>query len=283
MSIPIEPSRLLDSVVSLARDAGREIMSIYPAAELLSEKVDHSPLTQADLASHHCLVNGLAQLADGVPILSEEAKALPFETRATWDTYWLIDPLDGTKEFLKRNGEFTVNVALIHRHVPVLGVVDVPARGVTYFAAEGVGAFRQVDDHPPTRLGVVQPSAQPCRVVGSRSHGSDDMSRYLQRLGEHEMVPVGSSLKFCYVAEGRADLYPRLGPTSEWDTAAAQCVVEQAGGVVLDLQGQPLRYNTKASLLNPYFIVAATHSPRWLACADGIDGWRHLEAPSITR
>jgi 3'(2'), 5'-bisphosphate nucleotidase len=271
MPLRTDPSHLLEPVVLLAREAGRRIMAIYAAGFDVNHKADASPLTAADLAAHDCLVEGLAELAS-YPILSEESAAIPFEQRTTWDTYWLVDPLDGTKEFIKRNGEFTVNVALIHRHQPVLGVVVVPASGVAYFAAEGCGAFRQPEAGLPESVRVATPPGQPLRVVGSRSHGSEEMERYLARLGDHERLPVGSSLKFCRVAEGLADLYPRIGLTSEWDTAAAQCVVEQAGGAVVDLAGRPLCYNARASLLNPYFLVYGDKSRDWLQYAAGIVG-----------
>lgn len=271
MPLRSDPSHLLEPVVMLAREAGQRIMAIYAAGFDVEHKADASPLTAADLAAHECLVEGLARLAS-YPILSEESAAISFEERSEWDTYWLVDPLDGTKEFIKRNGEFTVNVALIHRHQPVLGVVVVPASGVAYFACEGCGAFRQKETGLPEPIRVATPPEQLLRVVGSRSHGSEDMERYLARLGDHQRLPVGSSLKFCRVAEGLADLYPRIGLTSEWDTAAAQCVVEQAGGAVVDLQGQRLCYNAKASLLNPYFLVCGDKSRDWLQYAAGILG-----------
>jgi len=271
MPLRSNPGHLLEPVLLLAREAGRRIMTIYTADFDVEHKADESPLTAADLAAHMCLVEGLAGLAS-YPILSEESAAIPFEQRSTWETYWLVDPLDGTKEFIKRNGEFTVNVALIHRHQPVLGVVVVPAFGVAYFAEEGCGAFRQDEAGLTESIRVTTPPAQPLRVVGSRSHGSEAMELYLSRLGDHERLPVGSSLKFCRVAEGLADLYPRIGLTSEWDTAAAQCVVEQAGGLVVDLEGRPLRYNATDSLLNPYFLVYGDKSRNWLQYAAGIVG-----------
>ncbi|HEB77563.1 MAG TPA: 3'(2'),5'-bisphosphate nucleotidase, partial [Methylothermaceae bacterium] len=222
--------------------------------------------TAADTASHRCLMEVLPTLGSGYPILSEEASELPFEERCRWRTYWLVDPLDGTKEFINRNGEFTVNVALIHDHEPVLGVVHVPVQNTTYFAAEGLGAFRQTGTEAPQSIHVRKPAPGKLVIVGSRSHQTPAFAEYLKRLdGEYELISIGSSLKFCLVAEGRADLYPRLGPTSEWDTAAAHCVVVQAGGFVVDLSGKPLRYNTKASVLNPYFLVYGDDSRNWLA------------------
>ena len=267
-----EPSRWFTPVIERAWAAGRRIMAIYGTAFRVGIKEDRSPLTAADLAAHDCLQAGLEALKPGYPVLSEEAVTYTGAERERWETYWLIDPLDGTKEFIKRNGEFTVNVALIHQHRPVFGVVYAPALGVTYFAAEGGGAFRQEGRQTPVPIAVASRAAEPPRVVASRSHGAVELEIYLARLGRHTAVPVGSSLKFCLIAEGRADLYPRLGPTSEWDTAAAQCVVEAAGGTVVDLDGLPLRYNTGASLLNPFFLAYGDKSRDWLHHARGIVG-----------
>jgi 3'(2'), 5'-bisphosphate nucleotidase len=210
-------------------------------------------------------VEGLQALTPNLPILSEEDSAISFEKRRGWLRYWLVDPLDGTKEFVSRNGEFTVNIALIDDHEPVLGVVHVPVKNTTYFGSTGHGAFRQTADQSAIAIKVQTPAASPLRVVGSRSHArAGSMDGYLDRLGPHQLLSIGSSLKFCFVAEGSADVYPRFGPTSEWDTAAAHAVVEAAGGAVVDLRGQPLRYNTKAELLNPNFIVYGEKSARWL-------------------
>ena len=261
---------LLHQAVPLAGEAGESIMAVYGSDFLIDYKADHSPLTVADLAAHECLAAGLARLPGAYPVLSEESAEISFELRKPWETYWLIDPLDGTKEFVKRNGEFTVNIALIHRHKPVLGVVYAPVTRVCYFAAVGYGAYKQVGQGQPAPIAVRVPAASPPIVVGSRSHLTEALQVYLQRLGAHEMKSIGSSLKFCLVAEGAADLYPRLGPTSEWDTAAAQAVVECAGGSVVDLRGEALRYNTKASLLNPFFLVFGDDAVDWLEHAQGI-------------
>lgn len=258
MNAPVDFSELptlLDAVIGMARQAGSLIMEIYHSEFAVDAKEDRSPLTAADLASHGYLVKQLTDCEPVFPVLSEESAALPFEQRTTWDTYWLIDPLDGTKEFIKRNGEFTVNIALIHQHRPVLGVVHAPVPDICYFAAKGYGAFRQMAEGPAESIQVRAVAADPLRVVGSRSHGTEALARYLEHLGNHELISVGSSLKLCLVADGSADLYPRLGPTSEWDTAAAQCVVEAAGGFVTDVDGKPLAYNTRSSLLNPDFLV----------------------------
>ncbi len=257
----------LNDIVDLARRAGDAILEIYDTDFEVEEKADKSPLTAADMASHNTIVAGLEQLTPEIPILSEESAKIPYETRREWRRYWLIDPLDGTKEFVKRNGEFTVNIALIDDGRPVLGVVHVPVKHVTYYAAEGEGAWRSEEGAAPVSIHVRDQVGRPIRVAGSRSHAGDSLKKYLENLGEHEIVSMGSSLKLCLVAEGEADLYPRLGPTSEWDTAAAQAVVEAAGGMVTDTKMQPLRYNTKESLLNPYFFVFGDK---------GIDWSRHL-------
>jgi 3'(2'), 5'-bisphosphate nucleotidase len=257
-------STLLEPVVRLAIAAGRQILDVYNSADFSVEhKQDNSPLTAADLASHRVIVDGLRELTPQLPVLSEESAGVPWQERSGWQRYWLVDPLDGTREFIKRNGEFTVNIALIEAGVPVLGVVHVPVSGVTYSAARGAGAFRQGADAQAVPVHVRSLPAGPVMVVGSRSHRGDSLHAFLERLGQHEMVGMGSSLKLCLVAEGRADIYPRLGPTSEWDTAAAQCVVEQAGGFVTDTSLRALRYNTKDSLLNPFFLVFGDDSVDW--------------------
>ena len=254
---------LLEPVAELAQQAGEKILVVYNSDEFsVEEKADKSPLTAADLASHHAIVDGLTALTPDIPILSEESASLPYTERSLWQTYWLVDPLDGTREFIKRNGEFTVNIALIEDGVPVLSVVYVPVTGVSYLACKGQGAFKQ-EAGERRAIKVRKLGAGPLMVVGSRSHRGDSLIAFLDKLGEHEMVGMGSSLKLCLVAEGAADIYPRLGLTSEWDTAAAQCVVEQAGGYVTDTSMQPLRYNTKDSLLNPFFLVFGDDGRDW--------------------
>jgi 3'(2'), 5'-bisphosphate nucleotidase len=264
MSSANEFTGLLEPAVDIARVAGEKILEIYNSSDFgVQEKDDRSPLTAADMASHHAIIDGLKALTPDIPVLSEESKSMPFSERSSWHTYWLVDPLDGTKEFIKRNGEFTVNIALIHDGVPVLGVVHVPVTGVTYRGCEGLGASKQEAGSEPGRISVRTLGDGPLLVVGSRSHRGDSLNAFLEKVGEHEMVSMGSSLKLCLVAEGAADIYPRLGPTSEWDTAAAQCVVEQAGGTVTDTDMKPLRYNTKDSLLNPFFLVFGESDRDW--------------------
>ncbi|MDS4019062.1 MAG: 3'(2'),5'-bisphosphate nucleotidase CysQ [Candidatus Competibacter sp.] len=260
----------LEPVRALAVEASERILEIYATAFGVTAKDDDSPLTAADLAAHHAIVAGLRRLTPDVPVLSEESAGVPFVERARWRRYWLVDPLDGTKEFVQRNGQFTVNIALIEDHEPVLGVVRVPVTGLCYFAARGQGAFREEPGQPPRPIAVspLEPGT-PVRVVGSKSHGGPGLQAFVARLGNCALVTIGSSLKFCQVAEGAADVYPRLGPTSEWDTAAAQAVVEAAGGRVVSAEtGEPLRYNTRDSLLNPYFIAYGDASRDWLGYID---------------
>ena len=250
-------------VLQLAQQAGQAILDVYNREFEVEHKADQSPLTEADLASHHTILAGLALLTPDIPVLSEESAALPYETRRAWQRYWLVDPLDGTREFIKRNGEFTVNIALIEDGRPVLGVVHVPVSGVSYVGQVDEGAYKY-DEHGIRRpIHVTTARQTPLRVAGSRSHAGDSLVRFLDQVGDHEIVSMGSSLKLCLVAEGSADIYPRLGPTSEWDTAAAQAVVEAAGGKVTDTDMQPLRYNTKDSLLNPHFLVFGDASIDW--------------------
>lgn len=262
-TLALEP--LLAPVCEIARRAAQEILRVYESDDFgVVDKQDNSPLTRADLASHRSICEGLSQLTPDIPVLSEESAAKPYSERSAWSRYWLVDPLDGTKEFIKRNGEFTVNVALIEGNAVTLGVVHVPVSDTAYFAAKGVGAFKAVAGGAPVNLRTRAVAPQRVVAVGSRSHGGDALSVYLRRLpGEVSLISRGSSLKLCLVAEGVADIYPRLGPTSEWDTAAAQCVVEQAGGVVVDLAMKPLKYNAKADILNPSFLVIGDPTFEW--------------------
>ncbi|HHM06150.1 MAG TPA: 3'(2'),5'-bisphosphate nucleotidase [Gammaproteobacteria bacterium] len=255
---------MLPAVVRLAEDAGRAIVSIYNEGFSVEHKDDRSPLTEADMAAHHLIVDGLTALEPPLPVLSEESAAVPFAERQRWLEYWLVDPLDGTREFIKRNGEFTVNIALIRDGYPVLGVIHVPVSGVTYHACQGGGAYKHEPGHEPVPIHVRPWNGGRLVVAGSRSHRSPAFDRFLAKVGDYDIVSMGSSLKSCLVAEGQADVYVRLGPTSEWDTAAAQCIVEEAGGRLLDTRLQRLRYNTKESLLNPHFIV----------CGDARHDWR---------
>ncbi len=258
-----ELSQLIGPVVDIARQAGAKILKIYETDFDIETKSDDSPLTAADQASHNHIVAALTKLTPDIPVWSEESAAIDFAERSGWPQFWLVDPLDGTKEFIKRNGEFTVNIALIRGNEPVLGVVHVPVSQRDYLGYEGGGAFIIDAGGQPEPIAVSRTAESPLRVVGSRSHLGNSLEAYLEWVGEHVMVPMGSSLKLCLVAAGDADIYPRLGLTSEWDTAAAQAVVEAAGGQVVDLSGRRLLYNTKAEVLNPFFIVFGDPSRDW--------------------
>lgn len=260
-------SSLLPQALTLARAAGDAIMAVYSTADFnVDMKSDNSPLTQADLNAHKILEPGLLALLDGVPVLSEEGELPDWETRKQWNRYWIIDPLDGTKEFIKRNGEFTVNIALIENGEPVLGVVHVPALNISYSGVKGSGAFKY-ENGKQTAIHTRTVTANTIAVVASRSHGADAVDALLTKisaaLGEVTLKNMGSSLKLCLVAEGAADIYPRLALTSEWDTAAAQAVVEAAGGLVWTDKLDVMRYNTKEDILNPFFHVIGDPSYDW--------------------
>ena len=266
-----DPGIWLEEVTAIATEAGRRILEVYERPFDVSRKDDGSPLTDADRVAHTLIVTRLAQLTPAIPILSEESALIEYRERAGWTRFWLVDPLDGTREFVNRNGEFTVNIAFIENAVPVLGVVVVPVSGVCYLAVRGQGAWKQQSGcgRIPIRVRVYRGGR--ATVVASRSHRGEVLERFLARLhareGEFDTASLGSSLKLCLVAEGAADVYPRLGPTSEWDTAAAQCVVEAAGGRVTDLHGTALRYN-KPDILNPWFLVTGGGDYDWRAALD---------------
>ena len=259
----------LEPVCKLAVLAGQEILKVYQGEFDVETKSDGSPITAADQVAHRVIVEGLVQLAPDIPILSEEASEIVYEERATWDRFWLVDPLDGTREFVKRNGEFTVNIAFIDNNKPVLGVVYVPVTGVSYFACKGGGAFKQEASERAKPISVTPYRGGKVRIAGSRSHISEPLKKFITAVGDVETISMGSSLKLCLVAEGAADVYPRLGPTSEWDTAAAQAIVEIAGGKVTDIDNNPLRYN-KQNILNPWFIVS-----------DGVTDWTRFINGSV--
>lgn len=260
---------ILDGVMAICRDAGDAILEVYDREDFdVETKQDESPLTAADLASHKTILAGLADLAPEIPVLSEESDALPWSERQHWDRYFLIDPLDGTKEFISRNGEFTVNVALIENHVPVMGIVYVPVKDILYGgvgAGEALAFVERDGRHEQIRTRPLDSNR--LTIVASRRHGGDALKACLERLETHfpeiETRNMGSSLKLCLVAEGEADLYPRLAPTSEWDTAAAQAVVEAAGGRVVDTAFDTVRYNAKEDILNPHFYVLGDPGFDW--------------------
>ncbi|MFK5914404.1 MAG: 3'(2'),5'-bisphosphate nucleotidase CysQ [Woeseiaceae bacterium] len=254
---------LLDPVIQIAYQAGKVIMEVYDSGFSVEEKSDHTPITEADLAASHLIESSLKELTPHLPILTEETKPVAFSERSQWPRYWLIDPLDGTREFIKRNGEFTVNISLVDGDESVMGVIYAPVIGVLYYAAKGQGAYKQSSTNSPIAIRVNETCSGKTVVACGRSHPTKEITRFLENLGEHEIMRVGSALKSCLVAEGKADLYARLGPTSEWDTAAAQCIVEEAGGKITDTSMQRLRYNTKDDLLNPSFFVAGDISINW--------------------
>lgn len=255
-----EFDQLIPSLIDISRQAGAAILRIYNDPAISAEvdyKSDNSPLTQADRAAHTCIARELKALTPDIPLLSEEGREIEYAERSQWQRFWLVDPLDGTKEFVKRNGEFTVNIALIEAGASVLGVVHVPVSGETFYAAKGQGAFFIAPDAAPVRISGATFSLQDegLRLVCSRSHMSPEVEAYVQQFREPETVSMGSSLKFMLIAQGKADVYPRLAPTMEWDTAAAHIVVEEAGGSIIDQEtNQPLRYN-KENLRNPHFIA----------------------------
>lgn len=254
---------LRERVIEIAEQAGAAIMQVYASGFDIEQKADDSPVTTADLAAHRLIVQGLSQLTPDIPVLSEESAQVSWETRRQWQRYWLVDPLDGTREFIKRNGEFSVNIALIEGGVSVFGVVQAPVTGLVWHAERGAAAYRregQQQDAISTRV----PPAVPLRVAASRSHRSERTQTLLARMGEIELIAQGSSLKFCRIAEGTLDVYPRLGPTSEWDTAAGQCVLEAAGGVLLAADsGQPFHYNQRPRLLNGDFVALGDATLPW--------------------
>jgi 3'(2'), 5'-bisphosphate nucleotidase len=263
LSNPTE-QRLLDAVCDIARAAGRAVLEVYGRDFTVSRKSDDSPLTEADRVAHTIIARDLAALDATIPLLSEESAPEDHAARRSWSRYWLVDPLDGTKEFVKRNGEFTVNIALVVDGRAVLGAVYAPVLDRLYFGALTQGAWRADGPATPHAIAVRKTAASPLRVVGSRSHPSPELAEYLARLGPHEITDMGSSLKICLIAEGAADVYPRLGPTSEWDTSAAQAILESAGGRMIDLAGRPLRYNSKDDLLNPHFLAFGDQQRDWL-------------------
>ncbi len=240
----------------IARAAGDAILAIYRQPFAVEYKQDESPLTAADQGAHEVIVQALARLTPDIPVLSEESDAETMQARLGWSRYWLVDPLDGTKEFVSRNGEFTVNIALIDHGRPVWGLVYAPVLDKLWYGGKEVGAWRVADGTHKAIQTRPHEAGQAWRVVGSRNHLSQATLDYLAPLGEVELVSMGSSLKFCIIAEGGAELYPRLAPTCEWDTAAAQAVLEGAGGSVTQLDGSALAYN-KPDILNPWFVARA--------------------------
>ena len=259
---------VLAAVCDVASQAGQVILEIYDQAYEVIEKADGSPVTVADHRAHDLISEKLAPILPGTPVLSEESPDINYPQRADWSRFWLVDPLDGTKEFIRRNGEFTVNIGLIENGFPILGVVHTPVRRTTHFAITGGGAWRQVEDATAEMITIRPYHDGVVRMVASRSHSGAEVDRFRNSLRaqsgqEVETVSMGSALKVCLVAEGAADVYPRLGPTSEWDTGASHCILNEAGGCLMDCAGNELQYN-KPSVLNPWFLAVGDTSYDWI-------------------
>lgn len=242
-------------------------MEVYETGFDIETKADESPVTTADLAANDIIEEELNKLLPLFPILSEESLSIPFEERSKRETYWLVDPLDGTKEFIKRHDSFTVNIALIHKNKSILGVIYAPALGVSYYACKGYGSYKETTTIAEHKINA-RKIPRKAVFAGSRSHPGKILSTFLENykndLGDYELVSMGSSLKMCMVAEGSVDLYPRLWGTSEWDTAAAHCIVDEAGGKLVRIDMSPLLYNTKDALLNPYFFTIGNNTVDWV-------------------
>ena len=261
----------LDTLLRIAKTAGNAILSVYRRAGDIDVTIkdDNSPLTEADRDAHEIIIAELKRFTPSIPILSEESDGISVDERLSWSRYWLVDPLDGTKEFIKRNGEFTVNIALINNGAPELGIVHVPVTNISYLGKTGVGAWKVAATGEADAISIANfhLNQGPVRIVASRSHRGDLLDQLINtmeaELGKAEVVSMGSSLKICLLAEGKADIYPRLAPTSEWDTAAAHAVLAAAGGDIVDTEFQALRYNQKESMLNPHFIAISDISYDW--------------------
>ena len=244
---------LIEQIIEISKEAGKAILEIYNTNFDYQIKEDLSPLTNADTLSHNIICERLKVLTPDIPILSEESCNIPFSIRSQWSQYWLIDPLDGTKEFIKKNDEFTVNIALIENNNPIIGLIHNPVLNTTYWGSE-LGTFLSKKNSNPQKIAVQKSQLIKSRIICSRSHKSEELEVYLRSIGKHQIIHAGSSLKFCSIASGESDIYPRFNPTSEWDTAAGQCIVESAGGTVKTLDGERMQYNKKQSLINPGFI-----------------------------
>ena len=247
---------MIEKIQCIAREAGKAILSYYGQPVPVEKKADDSPLTKADLAAHHVIVDGLQALDDSIPVLSEEASEVAFEERKKWKDFWVVDPMDGTKEFIKQTGEFTVNIALVRLGKPVLGVVYVPAKDLYYWAEQGQGAFKQQGEEAAFAIKVRSPDKKRPGIVASRDHAGPMVQELLERFPGAETQSMGSSLKFCLIAEGKADIYLRDVPTMEWDTAAGEAVLRAAGGMVICPGGTPFIYG-KPEYRNGAFIACA--------------------------
>ena len=252
----IPNEQLIISTVKIAIEAGKAITEIYNSDFDYQLKKDLSPITEADNLSHNIIAERLEALVPKIPILSEENCDIPYRTRSKWTQYWLVDPLDGTKEFINRNGEFTVNIALIVNKKPVLGVIHIPVKNETYWGSKVNGSFYTNENNDVKQIQVSKQYQKPIRIVASRSHPSEMLISLLEKITDYEILEVGSSMKFCLIASGQADCYPRFGPTSEWDTAAGEAIVKFAGGHMVTTNGHVMNYNSKKHYLNPNFIVS---------------------------
>lgn len=256
----------IEAVLDIARHAGEAIMTVYRAPFEVDYKTDQTPVTRADEAANQLITQALRELTN-LPVLAEEGPSVPWQDRQHWRYYWLVDPLDGTKEFINHKDDFTVNIALIKNHQPVLGVIVAPVTGESWFAASDMGSWYQASANSNkvrNQVAVLPTDSDQWTELTSRSHDSTPARAFATALGEHLRQPMGSSLKHCFIAQGKAHLHARLGPTSEWDTAAAQIIVEEAGGILVHAETlRPLRYNTRKRLLNPWFVSACAHDERW--------------------
>ena len=268
----IEPGDLVALrrlAVSVSKAAGERILELFQPDVAVTNKQDDTPLTVADLAANEIIITALTDADPALPVITEESCPESHEERRSWSTYWLVDPLDGTREFIKQNGEFSVNIALVHQGVPLLGVVHAPVLDLTYWASKGAGAWKQLADDPARQITVrTAPQDKLTVALGWSSRFGEELSCFLRNLGEYHELRMGAALKSCLVAEGRADIYACLGPTGEWDTAAAQCIVEEAGGKITDLQMKRLRYNTRDSMINPKFFTFGHSEHQWAKYLD---------------
>ena len=249
----------ISNLIEISMIAGKAIMDIYETDFDCSQKKDRSPVTLADIESHKIISESLAKLTPKIPVLSEESSKVDFNNRVHWSDYWLVDPLDGTKEFIKKNGEFTTNIALMRDKRPIFGIIHAPVLNETYWGSKETGAhfLNGNIESNSKQIMVSSPNESKIKLVTSRSHPSPDLKSILSKLGSYDLVEIGSSLKFCKIAKGEADCYLRLGPTSEWDTAAGEAIAESAGALIFDLKSNLIEYNKIESYLNPSFFVAS--------------------------
>ena len=272
MKITLFSDKLIHSVIKIARQAGDAIMDVYASDFDIYVKDDRSPLTNADMRANTIITEGLEKLIPDVPVLSEEGDNIPFNERSKWESYWLVDPLDGTKEFINKNDEFTVNIALLENNQPVFGVVYAPALNKLYFGSSKKGSFKSNEGNTFTPISVNAKVTNPVQIAVSRSHPSLKMNSFISQFDKYDLHPMGSSLKICSVSDGTVHFYPRLGPTMEWDTAASHAIIRAAGGELINIgTNKPLEYN-KENLLNPKFIAGFVKNIQFLKQSLVIDG-----------